>query len=39
MSIMPKLKYVLIAIAAPVVIAGILTLLYLAFLAGMAGVG
>jgi hypothetical protein len=34
-----KLKYILIAIAAPFVIAGMLTLLYLAFLAGMAGVG
>jgi hypothetical protein len=33
------LKYVLIAIAAPFVIAFMLTLLYLAFLAGMAGVG
>jgi hypothetical protein len=34
-----KLKYVLIAIAAPFVIAGMLALLCLAFLAGMAGVG
>jgi hypothetical protein len=33
------MKYVLIAIVAPVVIAWMLTLLYLAFLAGMAGVG
>jgi hypothetical protein len=34
-----KLKYILIAIAAPVVIAIYLTLFYLAFLSGMAGVG
>jgi hypothetical protein len=33
------LAYFVIAIAAPFVIAGMLTLLYLAFLAGMAGVG
>jgi hypothetical protein len=34
-----KLKYVLIAIVAPFVIAWMLALLYLAWLAGMAGVG
>jgi hypothetical protein len=34
-----KLKYILIAIAAPFVIAGMLALLYMAFLSGVAGVG
>jgi hypothetical protein len=39
MQIMPKLKNILIALAAPFVIAGMFTLLYLAFLAFLAGVG